>query len=859
MLQRSAVVGLFLLVACGSSSGPTPPPPTVTGTDIDPSVSAALSTALAGQVASLTGAGALAAQGAALALQGGVQSDSVTLTASALASPPSGQSEARTRSSALSSGAAQGFAFQLMVVHAQSPLPSTQVYSGVLVFQGATEAALAAGLSPGSTIPPSIGFILSAGGLWEASAGQQSAQFAEAVTLCPVTTLPAYVTACSRAVFTSVGFDITASTPLSYGATGLKTASLASTSMVGAALTLDCALASGVSFLTPLCGASVAIAVSVSPNTASVPTGGTKQFMANVTGTSNTAVNWTVDEASGGSVSSTGLYSAPGSTGTFHVRATSAADGTTYGEAVVTVSSASGISVSVSPGTASVSTGGTKQFMANVTGTSNTAVNWTVDEASGGSVSSTGLYSAPGSTGTFHVRATSAADGTTYGEAVVTVSTGSGVTVSVGPSAVTLPETGRAQFTATVTGASITSVNWSIDEGATGGTVSSAGLYTTAQTAGIFHVRATSTVDTSASGAAIVTVSGPAPAWVTAAGGVNSSAAVDADGGLWTWGYNGSYQLGNGLPASEQNLPGEIGTGFAAASLGTGFGFGVALTPAGALWGWGQGPLGLGVASSLEEVPVLLGTGFAKVSAGAYHVLAIKTDGTLWAWGDNSYGELGDGTQVAKNAPEQIGTATNWASVSAGYYYSMAVAADGTLWAWGDSTSGKLGIGVVVGGSPQKTPAEVGSGYASVAAGDYSTYAVKTDGSLWAWGYNGNGELGDGTTTGQSSPEQTGTGFASVAAGTGYEEGPAFGVAVTTLGELETWGDNTEGELGNGSVTGSLTHVMVGGGYSFVAAGQSWVLAIKTDGTLWGWGANVTGQLGIGVIGNQEVPVQIGP
>ncbi len=265
-----------------------------------------------------------------MALQAGVQATAVTLTASVRASQPAGGV-----SGALSDGTAMAFGFQLTVINAPQG-PSTQAFSGVLAFEGATEAALVAGVSPQSNIPPGIGLLLSASNqLWEATAGQESAQLMEQLAACPSSGLPAFITACNLATFNNAGFAISASTPLAGGATGSKTASLASVKMVGAALTLDCTK-------TSLCGtATPVVAVSISPPSATLQTGGSQQFLATVTGTSNTSVNWTVQEGTaGGSVSTSGLYTAPGTAGTYHVVATSVADASKSAEATVTVNAA---------------------------------------------------------------------------------------------------------------------------------------------------------------------------------------------------------------------------------------------------------------------------------------------------------------------------------------------------------------------------------------------------------------------------------------------------------------------------------------------------------------------------------------
>jgi Zn-dependent metalloprotease len=171
--------------------------------------------------------------------------------------------------------------------------------------------------------------------------------------------------------------------------------------------------------------AATGVSVSISPTSTSMNTGASFQFSASVSGSSNTAVTWSVVESGGGSVSSTGLYTAPSTAGTYHVKVTSAADTTKSAQATVTVNQAAGVTVTISPATATVNTGGTQQFSASVSGTTNTAVTWSVVESGGGSVSSTGLYTAPSTAGTYHVKVTSAADTTKSAQATITVNGGS--------------------------------------------------------------------------------------------------------------------------------------------------------------------------------------------------------------------------------------------------------------------------------------------------------------------------------------------------------------------------------------------------------------------------------------------------
>ncbi len=243
------------------------------------------------------------------------------------------------------------------------------------------------------------------------------------------------------------------------------------------------------------------VAVVISPNTVTLPAGGAQTFTATVEGSANTAVTWSVQEgAAGGTITSSGVYTAPQAPGTYHVVATSVADNTKSATATLTVPP---VSVTISPKAVSLGKSETQTFTAAVIGLLNTAVIWSVQEGpAGGAISSTGFYMAPATLGTFHVVATSQADSTKSDTATVTVM----VSVAIQPAQDILGPGGVRAFTAFVTGATNTAVVWSVKEGAAGGTITSMGVYTAPATLGTFHVIATSVSDPSQSAMATVTV-----------------------------------------------------------------------------------------------------------------------------------------------------------------------------------------------------------------------------------------------------------------------------------------------------------------------------------------------------------------
>jgi len=188
------------------------------------------------------------------------------------------------------------------------------------------------------------------------------------------------------------------------------------------------------------------------------------------------------------------------------------------------------------------------------------------------------------------------------------------------------------------------------------------------------------------------------------------------------------------------------------------------------------------------------------VSTTECHMLAIKTDGTLWTWGSNSTGELGDGTTIVRSSPGTTsGGGTTWCQAAAGDGQSSGIKTDGTLWAWARNGQGQLGDGTTICRSSPVTVAGGGTNWCQVNNNDrYNTVAVKTDGTLWTWGCGCCGALGEGSTNGRSSPGTTAGG------GTNWRQastGRFNGAAVKTDGTLWTWGYNGQGQLGNGGTT----------------------------------------------------------
>lgn len=295
--------------------------------------------------------------------------------------------------------------------------------------------------------------------------------------------------------------------------------------------------------------------------------------------------------------------------------------------------------------------------------------------------------------------------------------------------------------------------------------------------------------------------------WVDIDEGSRHSVAIKADGSLWTWGGNDIAQLGDG-GLSDAVFPKQIGTGFKAVSTGKGFyPFTIAVKANGTLWGWGANKYQQGFATTSDcgdgvfstipcaKIPVQIGTDsdWMAISAGGKHVLALKTDGSLWAWGDNSNGQLGDGTYTGTNTPKQIGT-----------------------------------------------------GYVAIAAGGVWSFAMKQGGALWGWGGNSFGQLGDGTSSVSPTPKELGTGFSAISTAITSSDGSGFAAGLKQDGSIWTWGHNFDGQLGDGTTTNNNVARQVPGTSGFVSvfAGSRTIHAFKSDGSLWAWGSNANGLIG---------------
>ena len=365
--------------------------------------------------------------------------------------------------------------------------------------------------------------------------------------------------------------------------------------------------------------------------------------------------------------------------------------------------------------------------------------------------------------------------------------------------------------------------------------------------------------------------------------------ALKADGTVVGWGANALGQLGDATftnrltPVTAVTL----GSGSGVVAIAAGLSHAVALKADGSVWSWGSNNNGnLGnpsiVGASNVPVPVVglgSGSGVVALTAGGNFTLALKADGTVWGWGSNNNGQLGIGNIINQPVPVQVkgpgavGVLSNIVALSAppavNGRFVLALSADGTLWAWGNNSTGQLGDGTT---SNRTTPVQVtdvgGSGVLSgviaIDAGGGTNnphaLAVQTDGTVLAWGSNSNGQLGTGDTVAHAVPVPVaglgrGSGVVAVSAGTGLS------LALKSDGSVRAWGDNSSGQLGNGTFFGRPVPSAVAGMTEIrsisTAIRSNHSLAIRTDGAVVAWGNNDNGQLGTGDTANRTVAVAV--
>ncbi len=372
--------------------------------------------------------------------------------------------------------------------------------------------------------------------------------------------------------------------------------------------------------------------------------------------------------------------------------------------------------------------------------------------------------------------------------------------------------------------------------------------------------------------------------WIDVSVGLTSACGVRKNGEAWCWGSDSSYQLGNGdVVTADQPSPVRVlGSNFIQISVGeasvltlvdetvnaappiniyqgkiaSSSQHACMIQDDGTMWCWGQdlfGQLGNGPAlTANQESPTRVSDPgpWIQVGAGTQNTCGLKADGTLWCWGGDGYGELGNGAGGSSDVPVLAGSSTDrWTKISIGNYTGCGIKTDGTAWCWGSGGNGELGNGAT--GSNQPSPVQVlgGGTWTDISTSWPITCGVKSDGSGWCWGSDSNGKLGNGgvLTADQSSPsavDEPGP-WRQISAGSG--SGPTCGIKVN--GSLWCWGNDGNGQIGNGADTTndrvSPTLVSDAGPFVYVSPFVSTV-ALKADGTAVSWGQKLNGALGQG-------------
>lgn len=367
----------------------------------------------------------------------------------------------------------------------------------------------------------------------------------------------------------------------------------------------------------------------------------------------------------------------------------------------------------------------------------------------------------------------------------------------------------------------------------------------------------------------------------TLAAGGDFGAALSTDGAALAWGWNTNSQLGDGstltsdVPVSVDQ--GAVPGGVTLLQVSAGVSHTVALGDDGKLYAWGRneyGQLGDGTTDS-SAVPVAVnapnGITFALVSAGGFHTVALGSDGQLYAWGWGSFGRLGNGSTANSSVPVpisqgEIPAGVAIAAFSAGADHTVAIGSDGIAYSWGYNQYGQLGNdSTATALTPTAVSMPAGVLFTSVAAGESHTLALGDDGNMYAWGENSSGQLGDGTLTDRAVPVQverggipTGVTISVVSAGS------ANSAAIGSDGRVYAWGSNQAGQLGNGSMVASTAPVQVGVGavpsgtlLTDVQIGDRFMLATDADRNVFSWGSGAAGRLGNGDTADVTAPVVV--
>ena len=360
----------------------------------------------------------------------------------------------------------------------------------------------------------------------------------------------------------------------------------------------------------------------------------------------------------------------------------------------------------------------------------------------------------------------------------------------------------------------------------------------------------------------LVTASAFATAPMVSAGGLHT-VALRSDGTVWTWGTNLTGTLGDGTISLGRNTPVRVQGLTNIRAIAAGDLYTLALRSDGTVWAWGDnwhGQLGDGTIDSRTRPVQVHGlTDVTAIAAGLQHSVALRSDGTVWTWGNGSSGQLGDGSRSAgRRTPVQVYDLDNVIAIAAGGRHTVALRVDGSVWTWGANEEGQLGAGIGRWDHFRAMPVEVPelNNVTRIATGRHHTVALRNDGTVWAWGRNGSGQLGDGTRYTRNTPVQV----QEITSVTAIAAGGDHSLASRRDATLWTWGANWAGQLGDGSLSDgrtisvqmqSLSHM------TSMAGGEGYTVALRNDGTVWAWGSNRFGELGDGTEVQRTRPVQV--
>jgi hypothetical protein len=324
------------------------------------------------------------------------------------------------------------------------------------------------------------------------------------------------------------------------------------------------------------------------------------------------------------------------------------------------------------------------------------------------------------------------------------------------------------------------------------------------------------------------------------------------DGSIWAWGKNSSGQYGNGN-TSIKRFPIKVDSVNQWKRISTSYSHVLAIKQDGSLWGWGEngsGELGLGdYTDRLKAVRIGTRNDWVKVFAGFERSFALTSDGKLWCWGNNAWGALGDGSSADRNIPAKLDSTLKFDTVAAGSFHTLAITKSRKMYAWGRNNYSQIGDPVFVNQFTVNKPQKIGtdSSWAMVAAGGYHSVALKNDGTIWTWGMNEGGELGDSSLVAKrTAPARMGTAnnWKAISA-----QLTSSNMAQKTDGSIWGWGRNYNGIFGFEADIIKYRPFKIGTAtnWKFVRTGGYANYFLNNAGTLFSCGYNGTGGLGQGL------------